>query len=234
VTTADASLAAGDLYAISTRLEGLNTGFLGFGQTGAQSITVSFWAKHTKTGIHSILIKNGANNRSYAAEYTINTTDTWEFKTITIAGDTTGTWVNDTTNSLKVIFLLAAGTTFTTTAGSWGAGNFFGSSNQVNNLDNTSNNFKIALLQAEVGTIATPFETLPYDIVLKRARRYLFVGNVYVPATVAAVCRSWEMRATPTLTGGGAGFTSTGTTLDSLIAFQTAGAVQTITATAEL
>jgi hypothetical protein len=159
VTTADASLAAGDTSVFHQRIEGYNIADAGFGQAGTRYITLSFWHKHTKTGTHCVAFKNSAVDRSYIAEYTQAVTDTWEKATLTVPVDTSGTWLYDEGTGLQVTFNLASGTTHHAAAADiWSAGNFSATAACVNNLDSTSNNFKIALVQLEVGEVATSFE----------------------------------------------------------------------------
>jgi hypothetical protein len=226
VTTADAAIAATDRFAIDHKIEGQNISFLGFGQTGTRYVTLSFFVKSTKTGVFCVALQNSAANRSYVKEYTVSAADTWERKVLTFPVDTSGTWLYDTGVGLRVRWALMAGTNFQATADTWVATNSIATS--------TPNNFKLALCQMEAGARASQFDALPADIVLQRCRRYAFVGSVYVPATTAQNLRSLDMRATPTITGGAAGFDSTGTTKDSLIAFQTGAAVTALTLTADM
>ena len=156
--TADTSVATGDLTCFLQKIEGLNTYQLGWGTSDAETVTLSFWVKSTKTGIHSGAFKNSAQDRSYVFEYTVNVSNTWEHKTITVAGDTSGTWLTTSGIGVQVTFALMAGTDFTKTAGSWGDGNNYGSDNQVNVMDSASNEWYITGVQLEVGEQATPFE----------------------------------------------------------------------------
>ena len=172
VTTADSSIAANDIYGISQRIEGLNIAFLGFGQSGARPITVSFWVKSTKTGTFYLVIRNNAGDRSYPIPYTINASNTWERKSLTIPGDTAGTWLATNGIGLLAFWTLAAGSNFSGTASAWNAANVFAGSGQVNALDTIGNHFKLALVQLEEGVGASPFEALPQDVVLDRCRRY--------------------------------------------------------------
>ena len=172
VTTADTSIAAGDIAITRQHIEGLNAASFGFGQAGSRNVTLSFWVKGTKTGIHCFSLGNSAQNRSYVAEYTINDTNTWEYKTITIPVDTSGTWLYDTGIGVRINFASMSGSTYHTTANTWTAGVFFATSNQVNALDSTSNTFKIALVQIELGTVATPFEHRSFGEELALCQRY--------------------------------------------------------------
>lgn len=172
VTTADAALAAGDAVSFSQHIEGLNAANFGFGQAGSRYVTLSFWIKSPKTGIHCVSLRNSAVNRSYVAEYTVNAVNTWEKKTVTIPVDTAGTWLYDTGIGLSVTWALAVGTTLQTPAGAWTAGNFIASANQVNCVDNVANDFKIALVQLEAGATATSFEVRSISEVLEQCFRY--------------------------------------------------------------
>lgn len=182
VTTADATIAAGQSYQIQHRIEGNNIKHLGFGQAGTRYLTLSFWVKATKTGTYCVAFGNSAANRSYVAEYTVSVADTWEKKTVTIAVDTSGTWLYDTGLGLAVYFMLACGSTFQTTAGSWQAGTFLATANQVNALDSTSNNFKLALVQLEAGEDATDFDALPFGEQLALCQRYFWKTFDYATA----------------------------------------------------
>lgn len=174
VTTADAAVAAGDRYALFHSIEGLNAASLGFGQSGTRYVTLSFWHKHTKTGTHCVALRNNAADRNYISEYTQDVSDTWEKATVTIPVDTTGTWLYDTSAGVIVVFGLMAGTTWQGSANTWQAGNLFATANQVNNLDNIANNFKLALIQLEAGSSATTFEARAYQQELALCQRYYY------------------------------------------------------------
>ena len=209
-TTADASVAAGDWASLIQNVEGFNWAQLNYGRSDAKTITVSFWVKSTKTGTYSFSIRNSAADRYYIAEYTVSSSNTWEKKTITIAGDTSGTWLTTNGIGARLGWSLIIGSTDSATAGSWNAGNKFGSTNQVNFFDNTSNDFYITGVQLEIGSAATDFEHRTYGDELTKCQRYYFkflegntkemaVGWYYHNQHISFILRyPTTMRAVPT------------------------------------
>jgi hypothetical protein len=174
-TTAQGSLASGDGFNIQQRFEGQNLQYLKKGTANAESFTLSFWVKSSKTGTYVATFLDQDNTRQIAKSYTIDTANTWEKKTITYAGDTTGAFDNDNNGSLYLIFYLAAGTDYTsgTLSTSWEAGtNANRAVGQVNLADNTANEWYITGVQLEAGETASDFEFLPVDINIQRCRRY--------------------------------------------------------------
>jgi hypothetical protein len=176
-TTANGSLSAGDNCIIQQRIEGQNLQYIKKGTASAISLTVSFWIKATKTGTNIVELYDNANTRQISASYTVNTTNTWEKKTVTFAGDTTGTLANNNSSALTLLFWLAAGTNFTsgTLSTTWtsvtSANRAVG---QVNNADDTANDWYITGVQLEAGTTASEFEFLPVDVNLARCQRYYY------------------------------------------------------------
>jgi len=174
-TTADASPAAGDYFQVNQLFEGQNLQYLKKGTANAVSLTASFWVKSTKTGTFICELVDLDNSRQVSKSYTVSTTNTWEFKTVTFPADTTGSFTNDNGSSLALSFWLGAGTTFTsgTLNTSWAsqtnANRVVG---QVNCADSTSNDWLITGVQLEAGTSATDFEFLPIDVNLGRCLRY--------------------------------------------------------------
>jgi hypothetical protein len=218
-TTANGSLSAGDSCIIQQRIEGQNLQYIKKGTASAISLTVSFWIKATKTGTNICELYDTDNTRQISASYTVNTTNTWEKKTVTFAGDTTGTLGNDNGGSLTLLFWLAAGTNFTsgTLNTSWNsATNANRAVGQVNNADSTSNDWYITGVQLEAGTTASDFEFLPVDVNLRRCFRYfqdysqsVELRFIAQQATYADANGLWiptwkfpngDMRAIPTLT----------------------------------
>ena len=211
-TTAQGSLGSGDGFNIQQRFEGQNLQYLKKGTSSAESFTLSFWVKSNKTGTYVATFLDQDNTRQIAKSYTIDTANTWEKKTLTYAGDTTGTFDNDNGGSLYLIFYLSAGTDYTsgTLSTSWEAGtNANRAVGQVNLADNTANEWFITGVQLEAGTTASDFEFLPYDVNLQRCERYFRIHN-----TANGTCSSTtqmqfaivfdpEMRASPSISGSG-------------------------------
>ena len=184
VTTADSSLAAGDLYNIIHQIEGYNIAHLGWGTSVAKTVTLSFHIKSPKTGTHCVTLRNSDQTRTRVEEFTVNAANTWEKKTITITGDTSGTWQSTTNAGIQLIFPLAVGSTYhsSVAAGSWGnGGNIYGSSNQVNCMDDAANNWYITGIQLEAGQTATDFEYEDVITTLAKCQRYYVkeAGTIY-------------------------------------------------------
>ena len=178
VTTADDSLASGDRYRLQYAVEGFDAAQLSFGTADAKTITVSFWVKSPKTGQHSIFLANSAWDRFYPASYSVSSADTWEEKSVTIAGDTSGTWVGATNGiGLYLAVILAIGSTYHGTVDAWNAGQAYGDASNINIMDNTANNFFITGIQLEVGSAASDFEHRDYASELARCSRYFFQYN---------------------------------------------------------
>ena len=174
-TTADASPAASDYIQLQTKFEGQNLQYLKKGTSSAESLTLSFWVKSNKTGTYIAELRDVDNDRIISKSYTINSASTWEKKTITYAGDTTGAFDNDNARSLDLRFWLGAGTDFTsgTLATSWESRtNANRAVGQVNLADDTANEWYITGVQLEAGTSSSDFEFLPYDVNLQRCQRY--------------------------------------------------------------
>jgi hypothetical protein len=178
VSTADSSLAAGDRYNLRQIIEGYNVADLNFGTANAKTVTLSFWVRSSVTGTYCAGLRNGANARSYVSNYTISSANTWEYKTITIAGDTTGTWGATNGRGITVSFALASGSTAQTTADTWSAGEFIATSSQVNWMATIGNTFYITGVQLEVGSTATSFDYRPYGTELALCQRYFYRWDI--------------------------------------------------------
>jgi hypothetical protein len=174
-TTADATPSAGDFLMFRQVFEGQNLQYLKKGTANALPLTASFWVKSTKTGTFILELQDIDNSRTISKSYTVSTTNTWEFKTVTFEGDTTGAFDNNNESSLGLNFWLGAGTTWTsgTLATSWAATTSANRAvGQVNIADDTSNDWYITGVQLEAGTTASDFEFLPVDVNLGRCERY--------------------------------------------------------------
>jgi len=175
-TTADASPAADDNIQLQQRFEGQNLQYIKKGTSSAESTTLSFWVKSNKTGTYICELRDKDNSdRHINKSYTISSADTWEKKTITFAGDTTGTLTNDNSTSIDLNFWLGAGSTFTSGSlqTSWGSSTSANRAvGQVNLADSTSNEWYITGVQLEAGQVASDFEFLPVDVNFNRCKRY--------------------------------------------------------------
>ena len=161
-----------DYYYFSQRIEGTNTYDLDFGLSTAKTITISFWVRSSLTGTFSGVVLNSAVNRSYAFTYTISSANTWEQKSVTITGDTSGTWLTTTGVGLEVRFALGAGSSFLQSSGSWGTGNVVGATGTTQWISTNGATFYITGVQLEIGSTATPFERRMYGQELALCQRY--------------------------------------------------------------
>jgi len=178
VTTADASITASQFGMVRQMIEGYNIIDLGFGTASAQSVTISFWVKSSLTGSHGAALNNGNEDRSYPFAYTISVANTWEKKTVTIAGDTSGTWDTDNTAGMIITFGMGTGSTYAGTADAWQAGNKFQPTSTVAPIG-TISNWNVTGVQLEVGTTATDFENLQYGQQLALCQRYFETSYDY-------------------------------------------------------
>jgi hypothetical protein len=173
VTSSSAySVASGDYFGILQPIEGYNISDLDFGAASAKTITISFLVRSSLTGTFGGSLRNSATNRSYPFTYTISSANTWEQKTVTIAGDTTGTWLTTNGVGMFVNFSLGAGSTFSGTAGAWAASNFTSATGATSVVGTNGATFYITGVQLERNTTATPFEWIPYGTELALCQRY--------------------------------------------------------------
>ena len=227
-TTADASPAAGDRVTLQHRIEGQSLQHLAKGTTSAKKVTLSFWIKSNKTGNMQVNLYDNDNNRFVSGTVTINSSATWEKKSITFVGDTVSNYDNDNNLSLIIEWWLDSGTTWSsgTSPTTWQS-NSAADRNANGTLalaDSTSNYINITGVQLEVGESATEFEHRPYTTELSLCQRYYWqiIGNVYggnwSTAGMLSLSYPVEMRAVPTFTydairtplvGSGFGYSST-------------------------
>ena len=172
VVTSVSPLVTGDYFAVQQPIEGLNVADLAWGTASAATVTLSFWVRSSLTGTFGGALSNSAGSRSYPFTYTISSANTWEQKSVTIAGDTTGTWLTTNGVGVYVRFGLGAGATFSGTAGSWAASNYFSATSAVSVVSTGSATFYITGVQLEKGSTATSFDYRPYTTEFQLCQRY--------------------------------------------------------------
>ena len=167
------SVLTGDTFLVAQNIEGYNTADLGFGTANAATVTLSFRVYSSLTGTFGGALTNNAANRSYPFSYSIPTANTWTTISVTIAGDTSGTWVG-ATNGLGLIvrFGLGSGATYSGTAGAWAAGNFVQPTSTVSVVGTSGATFYITGVQLERGSTASSFEYRSYGAELALCQRY--------------------------------------------------------------
>jgi hypothetical protein len=172
-------------------IEGFNVADLGFGTANAQAVTLSFWVRSSITGTHGGSVTNGGFTRSYVFTYSIASANTWEYKTITVPGDTSGTWATDNSAGMRVNFDLGCGPDLNGTAGTWASASVMRTSGCVTWIANSGATFYITGVQLEAGSVATPFERRDYGRELMMCQRYF--------------CKTFEPTVAPVQNAGTAG-----------------------------
>lgn len=179
------SLTSTDIFLFRQSIEGFNTADLGWGTANAKSVTLSFWVRSSLTGTFGGSFLNADQNRSYPFTYTINSANTWEQKTITVTGDTSGTWGKTNGIGIGVYFGLGVGSTYSGTAGSWASTNYYSATGATSVVGTNGATWYVTGVQFEVGTVATSFDFRDYGRELFMCQRYYqrFSGNSNVNAT---------------------------------------------------
>jgi len=222
VTSSSAySIGASDYFSISQIIEGLNFYDLAWGTASASTITISFWVRSSLTGTFGGALQNSAEVRSYPFTYTISVANTWEQKSVTIAGDQSGTWLTTNGIGLYMIFGLGVGSTYSGTAGAWAASSTILSATGATSVVGTNGaTFYITGVQLEKGSTATSFDYRPIGTELALCQRYFqkvtgMMGAGQATTTVSSVINfSVEMRASPTVSLSAAAKFSDFTTAD--------------------
>jgi hypothetical protein len=168
------SVPVSEAYIIRQQIEGFNVADLAWGTASAKTVTLSFWVRSSLTGTFGGVLKNSGNNRSYPFTYTISAANTWEQETVTIAGDTSGTWLTNNGIGLMVIFSLGSGSSVSGTAGAWAASSLFSATGAVSVVGTNAATWYITGVQLEVGSVATPFERRDYGRELAMCQRYYY------------------------------------------------------------
>ena len=166
------SVGSTDVFGLRQIVEGFNAADLAWGTANAQPITISFWVRSSLTGTFGLGLGNSGFSRAYAATYTINSANTWEYKTVTIAGDTTGTWLTTNGAGIQLTFGLGYGSSYSGTAGVWNAGSYFMPTGATSVVGTNGATFYITGVQLEKGSTATSFDYRPYGTELALCQRY--------------------------------------------------------------
>ena len=166
------SITSTDFFVHNISIEGLNVADLAWGTASAATVTLSFWVRSSLTGTFGGVVQNSASDRSYPFTYTISAANTFEQKTITIAGDTSGTWLTTNGTGIRIYMGLGVGSTYNGTAGSWAGANYIGATGATSVVGTNGATFYITGVQLEKGSTATSFDYRPYGTELALCQRY--------------------------------------------------------------
>ena len=202
-SSAATTVGASDYFLLTHNVEGFNSADLGWGASGASTVTMSFWVRSSLTGTFGGAIANSSFNRSYPFTYTISAANTWEQKSITIAGDTTGTWLKTNGIGLNIQFGLGVGSTYSGTAGAWAGAGYISATGATSVVGTNGATFYITGVQLEKGSTATSFDYRPYGTELALCQRYYqlaegFGGTSYGTTFIGVGIQfKTEMRTSP-------------------------------------
>ena len=166
------TVGSSERFLTTQAIEGLNISDLAWGTASAAAVTLSFWVRSSLTGTFGGALRNSALDRSYPFSYTISSANTWEQKSVTIAGDTSGTWLTTNGVGIYLSFSLGSGSTVSNTAGAWAAGNFVSATGATSVVGTSGATFYITGVQLEKGSTATSFDYLDYGRSLAQCQRY--------------------------------------------------------------
>jgi hypothetical protein len=177
-STSAYSVVSQDVIGIGQRIEGYNIADLDWGTANAKTITISFWVRSSLTGTFGGSLTNGAPTRFYPFTYTISSANTWEQKSITITGDTTGTWLTTSDTGISLLFNLGTGSDYTGPAGAWTSATDYAPTGAVSVVGTNGATFYITGVQLEVGSQVTSFDFRAYGTELALCQRYYEVFAV--------------------------------------------------------
>jgi hypothetical protein len=183
-SSAATTVGSSDYYFLMQLIEGYNVADLDFGSASAKTVTVSFWVRSSLTGTFGGSLENNAGNRSYPFSYTISAANTWEKKSVTIAGDTTGTWLKTNGNGMYVQFSLGVGSTRQGTANAWAASDLQSVTGETQIVGTNGATWFVTGCQLEVGTQATSFDFRSFGQELTLCQRYFSTSFPYGTAPV--------------------------------------------------
>ena len=186
------ALSSAEQFTVRQAIEGHNVADLGWGTANAKTVTLSFLVRSSLTGTFGGALKNSAADRSYPFSYTVSSANTWEQKSITVVGDTTGTWQATTSTGIMLVFSLGTGSTGSGTAGAWAAANYSSATGATSVVGTAGATFYVTGVQLEEGNAATSFEFRPYGTELSLAQRYY---HKIAPNEVDSII-AWSGRAT--------------------------------------
>jgi hypothetical protein len=166
------SVISSDLFEIYQWVEGYNIADLAWGTANAKTVTLSFWVRSSLTGTFGGSFINYNQSRTYPFSYTISSANTWTQISITVAGDTTGTWNTTNTAGIGIVFGLGVGSTYSGTAGSWSGSSYFSATGATSVVGTSGATFYITGVQLEAGSAASPFENRLYGTELSLCQRY--------------------------------------------------------------
>ena len=179
-STSAYTVGSNEKFVVWQPVEGFNVADLGWGTASASTVTLSFWVRSSLTGTFGGSFANSSFNRAYPFTYTISVANTWEQKTITVAGDTTGTWDTSNGTGIRLYWSLGTGSTLSGTAGAWAGSGLFSATGATSVVGTNGATFYITGVQLEVGTSATPFERRQFGNELALCQRYFTTS--YYPA----------------------------------------------------
>ena len=175
VTSSSAySVGSADQYAMQQWIEGYNIADLAWGTANAVSVTLSFWVRSSLTGTFGGALGNSGGSRSYPFSYTISSANTWTKISVTVAGDTSGTWLTDNSRGISVLFNLGSGSTYSGTANTWAGTQYNAPTGATSVVGTNGATWYITGVQLEIGTQATAFDWRPYGTELMLCQRYYF------------------------------------------------------------
>ena len=204
------AVVSSDIFTFNQPIEGYNVSDLAWGTANAKTVTLSFWVRSSLTGTFGGALGNSTGDASYPFTYIISSANTWEQKTITITGATTGTWNSVSSTGIFLIFGLGVGSTWSGTAGSWSGNNYYSATGATSVVGTNGATWYITGVQFEVGTTATPFEFRQYGTELALCQRYY--QRLYGPSNLfgywdgsnygyVGYCLPVTMRTAPTSIG---------------------------------